>query len=222
MLELFYVAMEAEEGQERYEAALASATDDADRLELEFALMLAHPFVRALVTASERATSLAELARTLFPDELVAGERPADRDDARRTTIVMVLAALSHLRKEFGRRSVSVDLHLWVRALTRVDRAAQSLPDFRWADDGELRTDVGGRRRGRRGRSRLPPRSTAGIAVAAAGASSWRRPAGTCLRPMRTSVGTTPTSSRRAGSGHSSTLPAKGNWPSLGRATTTA
>ncbi|KIP98794.1 DEAD/DEAH box helicase [Curtobacterium flaccumfaciens] len=143
VLEMFYVAMEAEQGQERYEAALASATDAADRLELEFALMLAHPFVRALVSASEQATSLAELARTLLPDELVAGERPADRDDARRTTIVMVLAALSHLRKEFGRRSVSVDLHLWVRALTRVDRAAQSLPEFRWADDGELRTDVG-------------------------------------------------------------------------------
>ncbi len=82
MLELLYVAVEDEDGQERYAEALASATDDADRLELEFALVLAHPFVRSLVIASEQATSLAELARTLFRDELVSGERPADRDDA--------------------------------------------------------------------------------------------------------------------------------------------
>lgn len=143
VLELLYVAVEDEDAQERYAEALASATDDADRLELEFTLVLAHPFVRSLVIASEQATSLAELARTLFPDELVAGEQPADRDDARGTTIVMVLAALSHLRKEVGRRSVSVDLHLWVRSLTRVDRAAQALPEFRWADDGEHQTDAG-------------------------------------------------------------------------------
>ncbi|UXN24516.1 DEAD/DEAH box helicase [Curtobacterium flaccumfaciens] len=143
VLELLYVAVEDEDGQERYAGALASATDAAGRLELEFTLVLAHPFVRSLVIATEQATSLAELARSLFPGELVSGERPADRDDARRTTIVMVLAALSHLRKEVGRRSVSVDLHLWVRSLTRVDRAAQALPEFRWADDGELRTDTG-------------------------------------------------------------------------------
>ena len=37
-----------------------------------------------------------------------------------------------------GRAALAVDLHLWVRELTRIDRVASSAARYLWSDDGEL------------------------------------------------------------------------------------
>ena len=47
-----------------------------------------------------------------------------------------VVAALGHVRAVAGRAALSVEVHLWVRELTRIDRAADATAQFRWSDDG--------------------------------------------------------------------------------------
>ena len=48
------------------------------------------------------------------------------------------MAALSHVRVVAGRAALGVDLHLWVRELTRIDRVAGSAARYLWSDDGAL------------------------------------------------------------------------------------
>ena len=50
--------------------------------------------------------------------------------------LAAVVAALGHLRAVAGRAALTVEAHLWVRELTRIDRAADSTAQFRWGDDG--------------------------------------------------------------------------------------
>ena len=47
-----------------------------------------------------------------------------------------MVVALGHVRAVAGRAALSVDVHLWVRELTRIDRAAAATARFRWGDDG--------------------------------------------------------------------------------------
>src|SRR5690606_20271537 len=51
------------------------------------------------------------------------------------------LAMLSHVRAVAGRDALSVDVHLWVRELTRIDRVASATTRFRWGDDGPPAAD---------------------------------------------------------------------------------
>ena len=99
-------------------------------------------------------------------------------------------------------RALSIDLHLWIRELTRIDRAATSTVRFHWADDGPVA-------RGRRLDAETrpgSPRSTAVTAAAAAGASSSPRSATNSPRPTTTSAAITPHATPRAASARSSTL----------------
>ena len=104
------------------------------------ALIQAHPLVHDLVRATEQARHLGELAEALFP-EPATGPTTSDEDD-RLTFLTHLTAALSHVRVLVGRAALGVDLHLWVRELTRIDRVAGAAPRYRWGDDGEL-TDPG-------------------------------------------------------------------------------
>jgi ATP-dependent helicase YprA (DUF1998 family) len=52
--------------------------------------------------------------------------------------ILDLVAHLSHVRAGCGRAAPTVDLHLWVRELTRVDRIAASTTRYLWGDDGAL------------------------------------------------------------------------------------
>ena len=104
------------------------------------ALIQAHPLVHDLVRATEQARHLGELAEALFP-EPATGPTASDEDD-RLTFLTHLTAALSHVRVLVGRAALGVDLHLWVRELTRIDRVAGAAPRYRWGDDGEL-TDPG-------------------------------------------------------------------------------
>ncbi|GAB3606748.1 DEAD/DEAH box helicase [Conyzicola nivalis] len=91
-----------------------------------------HPLIRTIVRATKDAVGIDDLARTVF-EGTGASAAPADvRVDA----VVNLVAMLSHVRKVCGRAAVGIDVHLWVRELSRIDRAAAAQPAFRWTDDG--------------------------------------------------------------------------------------
>ncbi|MCR8674694.1 DEAD/DEAH box helicase [Micrococcus sp. HG099] len=91
------------------------------------ALLRRHPDVRALVEAAAQARPVPEL--------LAAVGLSAEYADHVRA-LEALIGALSHVRASHGRDAVSVELHLWVRELTRVDRVASAVPAYRWSDDG--------------------------------------------------------------------------------------
>lgn len=90
-------------------------------------LVQAHPLTRALLEACEEARGLGDLAAELLPGV----------DEERAVAFVRAYAAmLSHLRFTHGRSMPSVELHLWIRELTRIDREATAAPAYFWSDDG--------------------------------------------------------------------------------------
>lgn len=95
-----------------------------------------HPFLRSLVTETAEAISVADLAKRVFSSALGATESEASRDGVRQEYLHNVIAMLSHVRKVVGREAASVDVHLWVRELSRVDRATTADVQYRWSDDG--------------------------------------------------------------------------------------
>ena len=115
------------------DALAATIGDDA---ELLLALVRAHPLVREIVPAAEQAVHLSDLAAALFPEP--ASGPVTGGEDERITFLTHLVAAFSHVRVVAGRAALSVDLHLWVRELTRIDRVASSTARYLWSDDGEL------------------------------------------------------------------------------------
>ena len=105
-------------------------------------LVQAHPWFRSLILGAKTAVSLADLAQ-----ELVAatGSSSVVPEDAEAVTLGL-LDVLSQVRAQSGRAAVGVDLHLWVRELTRLERVASTTPAFRWPEDlgtGEPDATVG-------------------------------------------------------------------------------
>ncbi|GAB3085649.1 DEAD/DEAH box helicase [Isoptericola nanjingensis] len=112
-----------------------SANSDDDLLDL----VKAHPFVtgeRGLVQRTEQAVDLADLVTDLFPPS----SDPTWPGRAEQT-LTAVLAALSHLRKVTGRGALSLDVHLWTRELTRLNRTTAGVAQFRWQDEGVVVED---------------------------------------------------------------------------------
>lgn len=116
---------------------------DRDRLaaagpDLLLALAKAHPLVQELTYETVAAVSVDDLVRTIAgqadrrTSRLAAGGYDTDWSHA----ISAVVAALGHIRAVAGRDALAVDVHLWVRELTRIDRAADTTARFRWGDDG--------------------------------------------------------------------------------------
>ncbi|MGO9349551.1 MAG: DEAD/DEAH box helicase [Mycobacterium sp.] len=104
------------------DTALTAAIAEDDAVVLD--LVKAHPVVTRLAQAAATAQPLNALSEHLFGA----------------STFHLITAALvdtlSHIRARHGRRALSVDVHLWVRELTRLDRAATGAPHFVWQDDG--------------------------------------------------------------------------------------
>lgn len=97
-------------------------------------LAKASPVVKAIVEATQSARHLNDVEGEIF-----AGEDPAPtKAETRRVFLTNVIAALSHLRAVHGREFITVETHLWIRELTRIDRFAASPTRFRWSDDGTL------------------------------------------------------------------------------------
>ncbi|GIL33998.1 DEAD/DEAH box helicase [Phycicoccus sp. DTK01] len=108
---------------------------DAGRL---LVLVKALPDVRALAARGGDAASMSDLVVGLFPTSTLS-------DDADRSTVVdALLAVLSHVRALAGRGALTVELNLWVRELTRIDRDASMTTAFRWSDDGGRASDLDG------------------------------------------------------------------------------
>ncbi|TFB76849.1 DEAD/DEAH box helicase [Cryobacterium glaciale] len=95
-----------------------------------------HPFLRSLIAATAESISVADLAKRVFSRALGATETETSRDAVRHAFLHNVIAMLSHVRKVVGREAASVDVHLWVRELSRVDRATTADVQYRWSDDG--------------------------------------------------------------------------------------
>ncbi|WP_369068359.1 DEAD/DEAH box helicase [Kineococcus terrestris] len=105
-------------------------------------LLRVHPVTERLLAAASHAVSLRDLAAALVPVSLGARDGAARQERAEEFGIAL-LAAFSHLRAAVGRDAPSVDLHLWVRELTRIDRSVSHVPRYLWSDDGDLVTADG-------------------------------------------------------------------------------
>ncbi|WP_068403108.1 DEAD/DEAH box helicase [Kribbia dieselivorans] len=97
-------------------------------------LVKALPLTATLIEAASPAASLADIAPRVLPAVTIDAKGQA----AAEQFLLLFAAALSHIRKEVGRSALSVDLHLWVRELTRIDRVAASTPHYQWSDDVHL------------------------------------------------------------------------------------
>lgn len=111
------------------EPALNSATPH-DLL----SLTKAHPFTLKLAALAQQAQPLDVLIDELLP-AFAADERSRETAEL---FLLLFSAALSHVRKVAGRDALSIDLHLWVRELTRIDRVALGTTQYLWSDDTHL------------------------------------------------------------------------------------
>jgi len=101
-------------------------------------LLKAHPLTPVALECTAEAVSATDLAQRLGAD---APPPPGEEDaHAQRwhAFVVALVAAFSHVRAVVGWEAASVDLHLWVRELTRIDRTASGRPRYLWSDDGDL------------------------------------------------------------------------------------
>ena len=90
-----------------------------------------------MLNHSVDAVSLSDLAAQVFSPITV--ERDPARTHAIRIRLLdYIFALLSHIRAEVGRAALGLDVHLWSRELSRVDRAVRATAAYRWSDDGTL------------------------------------------------------------------------------------
>lgn len=90
------------------------------------AALAQHPLVKKVITHSQSPIALSELA-----ENVLQGVKKSVREEY----VSNVFAMLSCLRRVYGITMPSVETHLWVRALNRIDREASSEPAYRWGDD---------------------------------------------------------------------------------------
>ncbi|MFE2997311.1 DEAD/DEAH box helicase [Nocardia sp. NPDC059246] len=105
--------------------------DDIEKLDL----LKGHATVIALLEKAVDARALADLAEELLPAP--EPDTPGART-ARQRYLAYIVAALSHLRAEIGRAALNVDVHLWIRELSRIDRALSATTEYHWSDDGPV------------------------------------------------------------------------------------
>ncbi|MFY9189921.1 MAG: DEAD/DEAH box helicase [Lawsonella sp.] len=97
-----------------------------------------HPLINSLLQVVQRAGGtihIDELAQKLFP--LPPSRRDQTTwDQEARSYLNYLLAFLSYTRQQAGRDAPSINLHLWLRELSRIDRSVTPTTHFRWKDDG--------------------------------------------------------------------------------------
>lgn len=103
---------------------------------------LNHDLVKTIIQTTGDAIDTLALAKKIFGDYArpVGETNPETIDRIRRDIISAVLAGLSVIRKELGRTMPSVEIHQWVRELSRINRAVSAEPEFSWSDDGIIQT----------------------------------------------------------------------------------
>ena len=93
-----------------------------------------HPLTAKLLAAAATPRPLGDLVREVAPDWV------RRRDAAGQRALSDFLALLSHARSG-DRPLLQVEIQLWIREVSRIDRAVVSVPDFRWGSDSP-RTDL--------------------------------------------------------------------------------
>ena len=112
-----------------YDGPVGQADADADLL---LDLAKAHPLVQSLAGVAADAQTIDALLDRLG----LATSTTSAKSAAWAELLAHLIAALGHVRAVTGRDGPTVEVHLWVRELTRIDRAADAAVEFRWSDDG--------------------------------------------------------------------------------------
>ncbi|MFZ2238040.1 MAG: DEAD/DEAH box helicase [Gordonia amarae] len=100
----------------------------------QLALFKGHPIARRILDHAVDAISLQNLADAVLGS---SGLLDSGRVNAAGQRFLnYMFAALSHLRAKVGRTALNVDVHLWIRELSRIDRAVATTTQYRWSDDG--------------------------------------------------------------------------------------
>ena len=92
-----------------------------------------HPLTGALLANATDAVALSTLAEAVFPAQVANRALPTG---AVEEFLSHVIALLSHVRARYGMKALTVETHFWIREMSRVDSAVDTVPKFRWADDG--------------------------------------------------------------------------------------
>ncbi|MFL0577285.1 DEAD/DEAH box helicase [Brevibacterium luteolum] len=106
--------------QDRWPELSAAVAESDFEPQLMAELLRHHPSIQQLAALTVHAQPMHALADRLMTS--------ADYLSA-------VLALLSHVRAQTGRDALTIDVHMWVRELTRIDRVAGGKIAFRWSDD---------------------------------------------------------------------------------------
>ncbi|ERG63195.1 hypothetical protein L332_01830 [Agrococcus pavilionensis RW1] len=94
--------------------------------------------MRDLLRATSSPRPVDELAVELFGSRSSTARSDLELAALRKDAVSALLAVLSEVRAAEGRSEPSVDLHLWMRSVSRLDRIAGPTPSFRWFDDGSI------------------------------------------------------------------------------------
>lgn len=95
-----------------------------------------HPLTEFLVAHTENARDITELAESLFPR--LTGEKELVEAAE---FVSHILALYSYVRVATGRLALTVETHLWIRELTRIDAKVDTSLEFRWGDDPVVETE---------------------------------------------------------------------------------
>lgn len=105
---------------------------------------LRHDYIQAIIRNTQQAINMLELSTNIVPNnKRPVGERDPQRIRELRTNIInAALSGLSVIRKNLGRDVPSVELHQWVRELSRINRKVDAVPSFSWSENaGGLTTE---------------------------------------------------------------------------------
>lgn len=89
-----------------------------------------HPLTEVLVQYTSEAKDIGELAQLIFPSLTETQEIQNAAE-----FLAHVLALYSFVRVEGGRAALTVETHLWIRELSRIDAEVDTTLHFRWGDD---------------------------------------------------------------------------------------
>ncbi|MET4004290.1 ATP-dependent helicase YprA (DUF1998 family)/ribosomal protein S27AE [Arthrobacter sp. UYCu511] len=98
-----------------------------------------HPLTAALLEHATDAVALRDLAHKVFAD--AAPVTDLEKWEALTDFLSHFISLLSHVRAIHGRAALSVEVHMWIRELSRIDRLVHGDSKFRWSDDGFQQDD---------------------------------------------------------------------------------
>ena len=95
-----------------------------------------HPLTRSILEHATSAISLDDLGDLVFAGDETTFRSEVNRKRHQRAFLTDYFALLSHVRVVNDLAAPNVDVHLWVRELSRVDKLVATNAIYRWADDG--------------------------------------------------------------------------------------